>query len=73
MNAVAQWFDDQVLHRAMARAVRGVQMDTIILHGCRPTSRYITITKSEGARVLEIEGQTAVDFIRGLVPDKQWE
>ena len=75
MNAIAQWFDDQVLSQAaMAIVLSGsVQMDTIILHGCRPASRYVTITKSEGARVLEIEGQTAVDFIRGLVPDTQWE
>ena len=75
MNAVTQWFDDTVISQsAMALVLSGgVQMDTIILHGCRPASRYITITKSEGARVLEIEGQTAVDFIRGLVPDKQWE
>lgn len=33
-----------------------VQMDTLILHGCRPASPYHTITETDGNAILEIDG-----------------
>jgi hypothetical protein len=74
-TAATQWFDDQVMSQGALALVLsgGVRMHTIIMHGCRPTGRYYTITKSDGARVLEIDGVPALDFLGALLPDKQWE
>ena len=41
----------------------GVQIDSAIMHGCRPFGNYYTITKSEGQTILEIDGQPALPFI----------
>lgn len=74
-TAATQWVDDAV-HTQSAIAVvlsGGLRMDTIIMHGCRPASRYYTVTRSEGARVLEIDGRPALDFIADLIPDRAWE
>jgi len=73
-----QWFDDRIeRHAAMALVLSGgVRMDTIIMHGCKPSGRYHTITKAEGNIVLEIDGKTAVDAVAELLgPDsyKSWE
>ena len=53
-----------------------VRLDTVIVHGCKPSSRYHTITQAEGNVVLEIDGQPAVEAIAKLLgPDsyKSWE
>lgn len=70
-----QWFDDQILSQSALALVLsgGIRMDTTIMHGCRPSGRYYTITKADGARVLEIDGVPALEFLAALVPDKQWE
>lgn len=44
-----------------------VRMDTLILHGCKPSSPYHTITRAEGNEVLEIDGMPALDVIDGIV------
>jgi hypothetical protein len=65
-----QWFDDQILQQAALALVLsggGVRMDTIIMHGCRPASPYHTITKTDGATVLEIDGRPALDVIAELL------
>jgi hypothetical protein len=77
-NPTYQWFDDRIeRHTAMALVLSGgVRMDTIIMHGCRPSGRYHTITRAEGNVVLEIDGKPAVDAIAELLgPDsyKSWE
>ena len=53
----------------------GVRMDTIIMHGCKPSSGYHTITKAEHNIVLEIDGKRAVDAVADLLGDvfKSWE
>jgi hypothetical protein len=54
----------------------GVQMDTIIMHGCKPSSDYHTITKAEWNAVLEIDGKPAVDAIAEMLgpdSDRGWE
>jgi hypothetical protein len=73
-----QWFDDRIeRHSAMALVLSGsVQMDTIIMHGCRPASTYHTITKVEHNVVLEIDGKPAIDTVAEMLgPDsyKSWE
>lgn len=74
-TAATQWSGDDVLTQSASALLLsgGVRMDSIIMHGCRPASRYYTVTKSDGARVLEIDGKPALDFIAGLVPDRAWE
>lgn len=54
----------------------GVQLDTIIMHGCKPSSDYHTVTKAEANVVLEIDNKRAVDMIAELLgPDAEtgWE
>lgn len=64
-----QWLDDDVLqHAAIALLLpAGVQLDTVILHGCRPASDYHVITKTDGPVVLEIDGRPALDVIGDLL------
>jgi hypothetical protein len=77
-NPTSQWFDDRIeQHSAMALVLSGgVQMDAIIMHGCKPAGGYHTITKAEGPVVLEIDGKPALDAIADLLgpdSDKSWE
>ncbi|MCB9245447.1 MAG: FIST C-terminal domain-containing protein [Flavobacteriales bacterium] len=60
----SQWFGDRMTHNAaMAVAFTGnVEMDTIVLQGCYPASSYHTVTKANGAAILEIDGKPALDF-----------
>lgn len=68
-NRTYQWFDDKILQdTAMALVLSGgVRMDTIIMHGCKPSSDYHKITKADGNVVLEIDGKPAVDMIANLL------
>jgi hypothetical protein len=73
-----QWFDDRIEQgSAMALVLSGgVQLDTVIMHGCKPSSDYHTITKAEGNVVLEIDGKPAVEMIATLLgseADTSWE
>lgn len=43
------------------------EMETAILHGCNPCSDYITVTKSEGPVLMEIDNQPAIDVINDLL------
>lgn len=42
-------------------------VDSTIMHGCRPASPYYTVTKADGAAILEINGQPAIPFIDNLL------
>jgi hypothetical protein len=71
-DAVSQWFDDKVERQcAQALVFSGdVQMDTVVLHGCKPAGAYHTITKSDGPVVLEIDGRPALEVVAELLgPD----
>jgi hypothetical protein len=75
-NPVFQWFDDRIVyHSAMALALTGgVRMDTIIMHGCAPSTSYKTITKADGNVVLEFDGQPAIETVAGVFgEDTSWE
>jgi hypothetical protein len=73
-----QYFDDLIEQQAAMALVLsgGAQMDTIIMHGCKPSSDYHTVTKAEDNVVLEIDNKPAVDMIAELLgPGDQtsWE
>ena len=77
-NPTFQWFDERIVQRsAMALVLSGgVRLDTIIMHGCRPAGGYHTITRAEGAAVIEIDGKPALEMISQLLgpeSDKNWE
>lgn len=77
-NPASQWFDDRVAHRsAMALILSGnVRMDTVVMHGCRPSGGYHTITRAEGNVLYEIDGKPALDVIDELLgpgSEKSWE
>lgn len=76
-NPTYQWFDDRVEQQsAMALVLSGgVRMDTIIMHGCKPSSGYHTITRAEHNVVLEIDGRPAAEIIAELLGDayRSWE
>src|SRR5690606_34721729 len=42
-------------------------MESTILHGCFPCSDYLTVTKSEGPMVMEIDGMPAIQKIQELL------
>lgn len=77
-NPTYQWFDHRIEQgTALALVLSGgVRMDSIIMHGCKPASAYHTITKAEGATMLEIDGRPALEVIAEMLgpeSDKSWE
>lgn len=64
-----QWGDDRIEQQSViGLALSGdVRMDTLILHGCKPSSPYYTITRVEDSEVLEIEGRPALDVIDEVI------
>ncbi len=61
-----QWVGptEPVQQSAMILRLRApLQIQTTIMHGCRPAGRYYTITKAEGPVVLEIDNKPALDAI----------
>jgi hypothetical protein len=54
----------------------GVRMDSIIMHGCKPSGAYHTITKAEGNTILEMGGRPALEVVGELLgaeSDQSWE
>ncbi|MGE5227011.1 MAG: FIST N-terminal domain-containing protein [Planctomycetaceae bacterium] len=63
-HPVFQLFGDRIEEQAaMALALTGVEMETIIMHGCVPASAYKTITRAEGNVVLELDRRRATDVV----------
>lgn len=55
-------------NHAIALAFSGdVRIDSIIMHGCRPATRYYTVTKADVQTILEINGTPALDFVEDLL------
>ena len=65
MNLSGGWvFDgeDVVKHAAVALVFPStVQAETVIMHGCRPVSTFMEITRIDGAEVYELDGQPGAD------------
>jgi hypothetical protein len=70
-----QWFDGDVLTQtAMALVLSGgIRMDTAIMHGCKPASRYHRVTKTDGNVVLEIDGRPAIEVIAEMLGREAYE
>jgi hypothetical protein len=71
-DAVKQWFDNDIINgHAQALVLSGdVQMDTVVMHGCRPAGAYHTVTAADGPTVLEIDNRPALEVIGELLgPD----
>lgn len=49
---------------------KNLQIDRVIMHGCKPASRYYTVTKADGPVILEINGQKALPFMEKLFDNK---
>jgi len=45
-----------------------VHAETVVLHGCRPVSTFMEITRIEGAEVFELDGQPALAAIKEKLP-----
>jgi hypothetical protein len=64
-------------HQAMALVFSGdVRVDSIIMHGCRPATRYYTVTKTDEQTILEINGRPALEFVDellgGVIPPESY-
>jgi diguanylate cyclase (GGDEF)-like protein len=65
----AQFIGESVgAHYAMAFSFSDeIQIDSAIMHGCRPASPYYTVTKADGPVILEINGKPAIEFMDGIL------
>lgn len=67
-----QWAGTELYRDAAVGLILGgtVHLDTAIMHGCRPTSAYHTVTRSEGPQVLELDGRPALSVVGEILgPD----
>lgn len=71
MNFSDAWvFDGGAARKHAAVALvfpPGVRADTVVLHGCRPVSTFMEITRIEGAVVHELDGQPALPVIERMI------
>lgn len=44
-----------------------IRAETVVLHGCRPVSTFMEITRIEGAEVLELDGRPALAVIEQML------
>ena len=44
-----------------------VKAETTVLHGCRPVSSFMNITRIDGAEVFELDGQPAIEVIERML------
>jgi len=68
-SPTSQWIGDGMGDNyAMALAFSGdIRIDSVIMHGCRPATRYYTVTKADGQVILEINGSPALQFLDELL------
>lgn len=60
-------FDGHAVRRNAALALRlpkTFELQGRVMHGCTPVSTLMTVTRTEGACVLELDGEPAVDKLR---------
>lgn len=68
-NPTFQFLDDEIEQQTALALVfhGGVRMDTVIMHGCKPSGGYHTITKTDGNVVLEVDGKPTADLVSELM------
>lgn len=71
LSTTHQFYNNEVLTKSVvAVLISGkCNMNTTIMHGCRPASAYLTITKAEGPVIAEIENRPALEVIDELLGD----
>ncbi|HEV7267216.1 MAG TPA: FIST N-terminal domain-containing protein [Falsiroseomonas sp.] len=71
MNMSGAWvFDGEGVSKHVAVALvfpPGVEAETAILHGCRPVSAFMEITRIDGANVYELDGEPALKVIERML------
>jgi len=71
MNMSGAWvFDGEGVSKHVAAALifpPDVEAETEILHGCRPVSAFMEITRIEGATVYELDGEPALKVIERML------
>lgn len=71
MNMTGAWvFDGEGVSKHVAVALVFppiVEAETAILHGCRPVSAFMEITRIEGATVYELDGEPALKVIERML------
>jgi hypothetical protein len=71
MNLSGGWVydgDGVSKHTAVALVFPpAVAADTVIMHGCRPVSTFMEITRIEGAEVYELDGRPALGVIEKML------
>ncbi len=45
----------------------GIEVETVIMHGCRPISSFMEITRIDGADVFELDGEPALRVIERML------
>jgi len=60
-----QWFDDEICQQSVMALTFSsrIAMHTVVLRGAYPVGGYRTVTRSEGATVMEIDGRPALEVI----------
>ncbi|WP_270933792.1 FIST signal transduction protein [Falsiroseomonas oryzae] len=71
MNMSGAWvFDGEGVSKHVAAALvfpPNVEAETQILHGCRPVSAFMEITRIDGATVYELDGEPALKVIERML------
>jgi hypothetical protein len=71
MNMTGAWvFDGAGVSKHVAVALifpPSIEAETVILHGCRPVSAFMEITRIEGATVYELDGEPALKVIERML------
>lgn len=71
MNMSGAWvFDGSGVSKHAALALvfpPGIAAETVILHGCRPVSAFMEITRIDAATVYELDGQPALHVIERML------
>ena len=71
MNLSDGWvFDGQGVSKHSAVALvfpPGVKAETVVMHGCRPVSSFMEITRIDGAVVHELDGEPALAVIERML------
>ena len=71
MNLSDGWvLDGEEVRKHVALALvfpPAVAVETVILHGCRPVSTFMEITRIDGAEVFELDGEPALGVIERML------
>lgn len=71
-----QWFESKVFQQSAIALTFGnsIKLDTVVLHGLRPASRYFEVTKVDGPMIFEIDNRPAITVIMEILgPDNKIE